>query len=116
MPNENQQAYVQLTGNKLPIMALVSLISIVTTSIFYAAVWATKLDDRVLYNATQNSAQAERCAKLTEVVQAQQVVDERSLVMIQHTIDDIIRLRGRLDEQDKWNRSSIKRADESDKK
>lgn len=47
----NGDMHVELVGSKLPMIAILGGLLSLAISIFYSAVWVTKLDDRVLQNA-----------------------------------------------------------------
>lgn len=63
-----------LTGNKIPLVLVISLFSTLIASIVYATIWLTKLDDRVLNNyasIAENRKLVESIVKQQSILQQQ---------------------------------------------
>ena len=69
----NGDMQIQLTGSKLPMLAILGGIFSLIFTIVYATIWLTKLDDRVLDNAmrtAENRVLMQKHAKVIEGIQS----------------------------------------------
>ena len=68
----NGDMHVELTGNALPMVAILGGFATMLVAIVFATIWLTKLDDRVLDNAVhtaENRAMLTQHAKIMTQVQ-----------------------------------------------
>ena len=68
----NGDLHVELSGNTLPMVAILGGFTTLFVAIVFATIWLTKLDDRVLQNAqhiAENRAMLSQHAKIMTAVQ-----------------------------------------------
>ena len=75
------QMSLVISGNRMPMLAIITMIASLLVSVVYATVWLTKLDDRILKESEINGQQRQLLAQHSKLL-SRAISDQKQTAFI----------------------------------
>lgn len=87
------QMSISISGGKIPMITLATLFATLISSIVYATIWLTKLDDRVINNYASTAKNQKIIEQIVDNLNKMEITINKNIVIQQEIIKDLKKIQ-----------------------